>query len=292
METDYLNLKNSEFKEQLLKNIKKSTLDYKNSLEILQKLQKNKKLIDIYYNLLNNTFLKESHYIKNKLKNLFDNSDKINFNIKINLKIFKENFKVFSNIIIDNFFSIFLNNFNEKKSRINIDENLYQKQNIHKFSHFSTSKSKSTNSGFFMEKKKKYYKNSCFKKTKKKSLKKNLKKLKKNNSNIFLFTKKKSENKKKHLSFISKMKKELDSIYESSIKTKDIEKRLFNMTSLNNKSPYVSIRKLRRSIQRNSVKVSQFGSNFDNSEVILRNLNNVRNSIIDNHQIERFIPNN
>lgn len=293
METDYLNLKNMGLKEKLLKNVKKSTLEFKNSLDILEKLQKSKKLIENYYNLLNDTFLKESNFIKKKLNNLFKKREKINYNVKINLKIFKENFKIFSNLMIDNFFLIFVQNFNKEKQKKMEDENIFQKKKIYKFSHFSSiNKSKSNNSGFFLEKKKEN-KSSSFKKTKKKYLR-NLKQLQNNKSNLFFFTKKKLED-KKHLKFISKMKKEFDSIHQSSINTKDIEKRLFNMPpSLNLKSPYVSIRKLRRTIQYKDTKRSSKSSLklIDGSEILLRNLGNVRDSIIENNQIDNFIPDN
>lgn len=112
----------------VFKNLENSTKVFKNTEKILKRLNRNKNWIKGQYNLLEQLFFEETNYVSKILIKLTKNLNKKRFKQEINnnLYIFKENFKIFIDIIINDFFKEFSDNIFSEEKEIKIDIKNFQ----------------------------------------------------------------------------------------------------------------------------------------------------------------------
>ena len=107
---------NYEEKNKYKKKILRSSYMYKNCFDIMTKLGK-KNYINEFYEILEKIFRNEMKFIKKKLFNFLDDFKNIENHLKENLKVFKENLKLFTNILIEDFFKIYVKKIKAIKKR-------------------------------------------------------------------------------------------------------------------------------------------------------------------------------
>jgi hypothetical protein len=97
---------------------------FKNTEKILHRLSKNKNWVEREYNLIEELFFDEMGYVSKILMKLSNNLNKKRFKEEIinNLFIFKENFKIFVEIMITEFFDQFISEVNKSDAIMNFQE--------------------------------------------------------------------------------------------------------------------------------------------------------------------------
>jgi hypothetical protein len=114
-------------KQQLKKKNQNKISMFKHTSDIFKKLNSDENLLADFFDIFENIFKKEFNFIKKRLFSVLKEFDNLEHHLKNNLTIFKENFKIFTNILIDDFYSLFKNkiniiNFKNKENALNLQK--------------------------------------------------------------------------------------------------------------------------------------------------------------------------